>query len=238
MRRPCLWATPLLLAACSGPLPSQRLGLAPLTDPGPYRVRLAPHKLDPTLPDPDAAPPAAPPPAHTPSRPPGRRGGGIVSLTAQDLAPVHAWLGTPDHGQWILGDVVDVVVSKEFFASTLTVNTISGWLKEVAVRREDRIVGDDELITLTYMGQPGTEHAITAPRVQLGPGLMVSARRVLRLRMVKTEDPSRPVRARIVAQGRSRRGQGDQVVQRGDVLQIRGDLVWDARARRWVWSAS
>lgn len=236
MRRLGLCATALLLAACTGPLPSQRVGLAPLTDPGPYRVRLAPYKLDPSLPDPYAAPQAAPP--APPSRPPSRRGGGVVALSAHDLAPVHAWLGTPDNGQWILGDVVDVVVSKEFFASTLTVNTISGFMREVTVRREDRMVGDDELVTLTYMGQPGTEHAITAPRVQLGPGLMVSARRVLRLRMVKTEDPSRPVRARIVAQGRSRRGHGDKVVQRGDVLQIRGELAWDPRSRRWVWSAS
>ncbi len=245
------------LAACTGPLPAERLGLRPASDPGPFPLRLAPYLLDPSLPRPaslteaewSASPTPAPTTPSTPragtaaggrptaTTPPSRRRGGAVNLTPRDLAPVHAWLGTPENGQWILADTVDVVVSKEFFSRTLTVVSMSGWL-EREVRRDDRMVGDDELVTLTYMGAPGTEHAISAPRVQLGPGFMISARRVLRLRLAKTVDAARPVRVRVVATGRARRGRDDEVFARGDQLEVRGDLVWDGARRQWTWSAS
>lgn len=256
MRLLPLAAAGLALAAggCAGPVLSQRLGLAPLTDPGPYRCRLAPYKLDPRLPGPDdapAAPTATGPSARPaelrtrpPSTPPVRRG--TVQLSGRDLAPVHQWLGLPPdgkwiredrgslaEGQWILGDTVDIVASREFFTQVLTVNTYTG-----QVLREDRVDGDDALIILTFMGAAGTEHATSAPRIQLGPGLMITARRTLRLRLAATDDAMRPVRLRIVARGKARRGRHDDIVARGEVLQMRGDLTYDRARRQWIWSAS
>lgn len=253
-RRAGLATCCLLLAGCSGPPLGQRLGVAPETDVGPWRPRLAAYRLDPTLPSPDdptratQAPPAAgntaretapraaaqrsSAPRANGTRAPRTQRGGRVDLEPHELAQVHDWLGR-DRAQWILGDVVDVVVSKEFFSQVLTVNAYSG-----AVRREDRVAGDDALILLEYLGAEGSEHALVTPRIQIGPGLAVTARRSLRLRLAKTEDASRPVRLRILATGGARRGRGETVTHRSDVLELRGDLVYDSRAAGWGWRAT
>lgn len=169
---------------------------------------------------PDAAPGA-------PGRPMSP-GGSRVALSAADLAQVDAYVSTRN-SQWILGDEVDVYASKEYFAQALSLNAKVGM-----VHRKDQQAGSDSLTTMTYVGHPGAASAISNPRVLIGTGLTASARKVLRVRLMKTSDPNVPVRLRIVARGKAARGQHEKVTQRGATLQIGGSLRWTGN--RWVWS--
>lgn len=209
-----LCLAPLLLAACHGPYLSTRLG---------RRVRL---------------PPAPTYTGGTTRRQPSRgprptqatRVGGKVRLTARDLAPVDAWLDHRSNSQWILGDEVEVVASREYFAQALTINRdgLSG-----LVHRTDGKDGDDTVVTMTFVGRPWQMSAMSNPRVLVGTGLTITARRRLRLRLTPTRDPRVPVRLHVTANGRAVRGRHEEKLKQGDVLHLGGQLRWNGRC--WLW---
>lgn len=152
---------------------------------------------------------------------------GRVNLRPQDLAPVDSYLHVRNR-QWILGDYVEVYASKEYFATALTINARVG-----VVQRRDREEGRDTVITLTYVGHPDAASAMANPRVLLGTGLTVTARKRLTVRMVKTTDSRRPVYLRVVARGNASRGRKEKVTRRGETLQLGGSL--QLQNRRWAW---
>ena len=157
-----------------------------------------------------------------------RRRKGKVNLSAHDLAPVDSYVHHRN-SQWILGDTVDIYASKEYFSQVLTMNTHIG-----LVHRKDEKVGDQEIATLTFIGHETQRSAMTNPRVLIGTGITVSARRVLRLRMAPTSDANVPIRLRVVATGNASRGRDEEVAQRGPQLQI-GGTMRNVRGR-WVWT--
>lgn len=165
------------------------------------------------------------------SRPPH---GGEVSLTAKDLAPVDAYVaaggasGAPN-ARWILGDDVVIEASREYFAQAVSITARTG-----AVHRADESKPDETVTTLTYaMGkyQQGVENN---PRVLVGTGITVSARKTLIVRLIRTTDASVPVRLRITATGEAARGHKDQVDERAPTLQMGGQLRWAGSAWAWV----
>ncbi len=183
-----------------------------------------PPRPRPSASRPADAPAAVAPPAPVPLDPhwagrpqPGRRGG-QVSLSAQDLASVDAFLDERN-AQWILGDDVLVEASREYFGAQLSVNVRTG-----TVSRTDDVRLDETVITLTYLLGRMQRAAENNPRVMLGTGLTVTARRTLRVRLFKTVDPSVPVALRIVATGDASRGRREQVAARAPVLQVGGTL--------------
>ena len=142
--------------------------------------------------------------------------GKVVSLSDQDLAPVNQYIR---QRRFLLGDDAEVVASKEFFVSNLMIAT-SMW----GVRREDRETPEGAVITLTFTGPLESATVTTAPRVMIGTGIEVLARRRLVVRFVPTRDPDVPVRLVVVARGRASLGAGDKVERRGDQLSIGGTL--------------
>jgi len=153
-----------------------------------------------------------------------------IRLSRRDLKPVDDWLSARNT-QWIIGEVVDVYASREYFASMLTLNAKTGLVH----KRETTVQGDPVTI-LTYVGATFATNAMRAPRVQIGSeahGLSISARKVLRVRMAKTRDPARPVQLRVVARGKAVHGTHEKVLRRGDALELGGVL---RRSRgRWYW---
>ncbi|MDJ0523063.1 MAG: hypothetical protein QNJ90_13420 [Planctomycetota bacterium] len=152
-----------------------------------------------------------------------------VRLTPRALGPVDRWLKQP---QWIIGETVDVYASREYFASMLTFNVRPGLVQ----KRETEFQGDT-IITLTYVGASYATNAMRAPRVHIGgeqqrpdargrpsTGVTVTARKAIRIRMAKTKDPSRPVQLRIVARGKAVHGKQDDVLRRGEQLEVSGAL--------------
>jgi hypothetical protein len=174
-------------------------------------------------PDTGAAPaaPSAVPQRRMRSRP------GTVQLSDQDLAPVDAFISTRN-SQWILGDQVDVYASKEYFSQALTMNAKIG-----LVHRRDEKIDGDEIATLTFIGHESQRSAMSNPRVLIGTGLTVSARKVLRVRMARTVNTNVPVQLRIVATGNASRGQKEEVLQRGPQLQMGGSIR--NIQGRWTW---
>lgn len=158
-------------------------------------------------------------------RPRGRQ----VDLRKEDLGGVDHWLSARN-AQWVLGDVVDVYASKEYFSTMLTLNAKVG-----TVQRQDRKVGEDHLVTMRFLGHKGAASAMTNPRAQIGPGLTVTARRILRVRMAKTRDPRYPVQLRVVASGKAAHGKGDDTLRRDDMIELGGTLGY-ARDH-WLWRA-
>lgn len=154
--------------------------------------------------------------------------GGRVSLTDQDLAPVDAYIGVRN-GQWILGDDVEVVASREFFGQNLTMARATG-----LVERRDSSVDGETTVTLTYVGDPGMASVGTNPRVLIGTGLTISARRTLVIKLAKTLDANRPVYLRVVARGKASRGRKDKVEQRAPELQVGGEIRRNGGA--WAWT--
>jgi hypothetical protein len=67
----------------------------------------------------------------------------------------------------------------------------------------------------------------------IGTGLTVSARRTLRVRLVKTTDPDHPVRLRVTARGEAARGSRDKVLERAPQLVLGGDLRRRGGAYAW-----
>jgi hypothetical protein len=152
---------------------------------------------------------------------------GDVRLTARDLAPVD-WYVDAQNAQWILGDEVLVEASREYFGQSLTINARVG-----AVERTDDVQPDVTIITLRFMMPPSQAAVENNPRVLIGTGLTVSARRVLRLRLFRTVDADTPVSLRVTATGDASRGRKERVEGRAPTLRIGGSL---RRATGgWAW---
>ena len=162
--------------------------------------------------------------------------GGIVQLSAADLAPVDAYIhhktgSGASNTRWILADDVEVVASREYFGQNLTFTRASG-----LVERVDDTRAAESRVTLRYRGAPGTESVTTNPRVLIGTGLTISARRTLVVRLVATRDASRPVYLRVTARGRASRGHQDTVEQRAPQLDLGGELRRSSDGRT-TWKA-
>jgi hypothetical protein len=159
--------------------------------------------------------------------------GGEVNLTARDLAPVDAWVSagpgsTASNTRWILGDEVTIEASREYFGPKISINARTG-----AVQRTDVPGPDETVTTLTFMMGKYQAAVENNPRVMIDTGITVSARRVLKLRLVRTTDPATPVRLRITATGDASRGHKTEVQERAPSLQMGGSLRWTGAA--WVW---
>ena len=222
----CLLGT----SACQGPR------LLPANEAGAARGTTPPALTSPATTRPGSAPQPRRVWAGPPCPPPRR---GTVQLRKVDLRGVEAWLGDQTR-RWILGDVVDVYASKEFFSQTLTLTEKAGF-----VLRQDQRFGQDLVVTLTYIGQGGGQSAEFSPRVLIGTdmtegvervtGLTVSARKVLRVRLAKTNNPRRPVQLRIVAHGKAVQGRMEQVDRRDEEQIVIGGYLQHDGAR-WVWN--
>lgn len=165
--------------------------------------------------------------SETPGRTPPARGG-TVSLSDRDLEPVDAYIGVRN-SQWVLGDDVEVIASREYFGQNLTIARATG-----LVERRDASVGGETTVTLTYVGDPGMASVGTNPRVMIGLGLTVSARRTLVVKLAKTRDANRPVHLRVVARGRASRGRKDEVLERAPELVLGGEIR--ASGGGWAWT--
>jgi hypothetical protein len=154
--------------------------------------------------------PAAQAPAPLPSGP------GIVSLTDADLAPVDAYVA---RRRWLLGDEVEVVASREYFVQALMIASSVG-----RVRREEAQHENGSTVTLTFVGDPAEVDITTAPRVMIGTGLNVSARKRIVIHFTKTTDPSMPVRLQVTARGAASTGAGETVERRADQIVLGGVL--------------
>jgi hypothetical protein len=137
---------------------------------------------------------------------------GEVSLTAEDLAPMDGWIRKR---RWLIADDVEVTASREYFAGSLSVVERIG-----SVTRTDSEVNGIGTSVLTYIGPPETIDQQTAPRVMLGTGLTVMARRRLTVHLVKTRDVNVPVQVRVRATGKASAGSASEVMQREDALTI------------------
>ncbi|HVG94495.1 MAG TPA: hypothetical protein VND21_08615, partial [Planctomycetota bacterium] len=104
---------------------------------------------------------------------------------------------------WILGDDVEIVASKEYFIQNLSIAARIG-----LVQRRDEEGPDEAKSVLTYVGSPSALDVQTAPRVMIGTGVTITARRTLTIRFVRTTNPDLPVRVRIAANGSASLGTG------------------------------
>jgi hypothetical protein len=159
----------------------------------------------------------------------------VVQLSLADLAPVDAWLSHKTNPQWILGDDVEVVASREYFATALTISSTTSGI----VQRTDDMTPAGRVVTLRFRGAKSQAGVMNSPRVLIGTGLTVTARRVLRVHLLKTGDPGAPVHLQVTARGEATRGVRESVVERGEVLALGGTLrrrgggyAWDVRGRR------
>src|SRR5262249_33646795 len=114
---------------------------------------------------------------------------------------------------------VEVVVSKEYFIQNLSVAARIGFVK-----REDKEGADEATSILTFLGQPEQVDFDTAPRVMIGTGITVAARKRVVLRFVRTRDANLPVRLRIAANGNARLGTGPDVRRREPTIVIGAQL--------------
>jgi hypothetical protein len=154
--------------------------------------------------------PAAPAPAPLPSGP------GIVSLTDADLAPVDAYVA---RRRWLLGDEVEVIASREYFVQALMVASSIG-----RVRREESEDANGSTVVLTFVGDPAEVDITTAPRVMIGTGLNVSARKRIVVRLTKTTDSAMPIRLQVTARGAASTGVGETVERRAEEIVLGGVL--------------
>lgn len=143
-------------------------------------------------------------------------GGGEVFVSDAELAPMDQWV---KQRRWILGDQVEIDASREYFGAIVSIATRIGFVKQ-----EINEAGGVTTTTLTFLGRPEQVDVQTAPRVLVGTGLTVTARRSLTLRLHRTTNPDLPVRFRLVARGKASTGSGDLVAQRGDQLGIGASL--------------
>ena len=162
------------------------------------------------------------------SAPPRAGSRGEVSLTGRDLEGVDAFLAARN-SQWVLGDDVEVVASREYFAQSLTVTRAPG-----LVERTDDTRPDATTVRLRYVGEPAAASVSTNPRLLIGTGLTVMARRTLTLRLVRTTSADRPVHLLVSARGDAARGKKEQVLERGPELRLGGDLVRGPSGWGWV----
>ena len=156
------------------------------------------------------------------------RRGGNVFVSDRDLAPVDAFISART-AQWIMGDEVQLVASREYFEQVLSVNNAVG-----RVKRSDTVRDEETTVTLTYLGSPGSVTVTTSPRVMIGTGLTINARRRLVLHLVKTHDANVPVRLSVTATGDAVRGRKQEVLQRGPMLGLGGELRRSGSGFAWV----
>ncbi len=156
------------------------------------------------------------------------RRGGNVFVSDRDLAPVDAFISARN-AQWIMGDEVEVIASREYFAQVLSVNNAVG-----QVKRSDTVRDEETTVTLTYLGAPGSVTVTSSPRVMIGTGLTINARRRLVLHLVKTHDANVPVRLSVTASGDAVRGRKEEVLQRGPMLGLGGELRRGRSGFVWV----
>lgn len=154
--------------------------------------------------------------------------GGKVFVSDRDLAPVDAFISARN-AQWIMGDEVEVFASREYFAQVLSLNNAVG-----RVKRVDTVRADETIVTLTYIGAPGSVDVTTSPRVMIGTGLTVNARRKLIVHLMATQDANVPVRLSVSARGDAVRGRKEEVFQRGQALGLGGELRRSGRGYAWV----
>ena len=157
-----------------------------------------------------------------------RAAGGRVELTDRDLAPLDAYIGVRNQ-QWILADDVDVYASREYFGQNLTITRAPG-----LVERTDSSVDGETTVFLRYVGAPAAASVMTNPRVLIGVGLTVTARRNLVVHLQRTRDANQPVYLRVVARGKASRGRKDHVEQRAPELQLGGEIRRGSSG--WVWT--
>jgi hypothetical protein len=139
-----------------------------------------------------------------------------VSLTDQDLAPMDAYIR---RRFWVLGDDVEIVASKEYFIQNLAINATTGFVK-----REDSEGADEARSVLTFLGSPNQVDFSSAPRINIGTGITITARRRIVIRFTRTTNPDLPVRLRIAANGKARAGVGNSVSRREENLVIGAQL--------------
>jgi len=203
---------PTVRARATGPLKPDLANVDP--------ALLGPGRAEPTHRLPVARPVAGPPSAAP-------RRGGKVFLSDRDLAAVDAFIGA-SHAQWILGDDVEVIASREYFAQNLTVNATLGM-----VRRTDTTRVDQTIVELVYVGPRGTASITTSPRIMIGTGLTITARHRLVLRLVRSTAAGVPLSLRITARGEASRGRKDEIFIRRPTLQLGGEIR--RQGNRWVW---
>jgi hypothetical protein len=158
--------------------------------------------------------------AGTAGRDDGASAGGYVELTDRDLAPMDAWIR---RRFWVLADDVEIVASKEYFIQNLSIAARIG-----VVQRRDEEGPDEARSVLTYVGPAESLDVTSAPRVLIGTGVTVTARRTLTIRFVRTKSADLPVRIRIAANGRASIGTGDQVARRDNSLVLGAQIRRDA----------
>ena len=166
-----------------------------------------------------------PAPSQTQAR---ARRTGSVFVSDRDLAPLDAFISARN-AQWIMGDEVEVVASREYFAQVLSVNSAVG-----LIQRTDTVRADRTTVTLVYLGQEGSVTVTTSPRIMIGTGLTINARRKLVLHLVKTSDGNVPVRLSVSARGDAVRGRKEEVFQRGPMLGLGGELRRQGSGWAWV----
>jgi hypothetical protein len=155
------------------------------------------------------------PPPPSQQRTPGAPG--TVSLSDADLAPVDAYVA---RRQWIVADEVEVIASREYFAQALMVASSVG-----RVRQDESQEATGATVTLTFVGQPDEVDVTTAPRVMIGTGLNVSARKRIRIHLTKTVDAGMPVRLQVTARGLASTGVADRVDRKADQIVLGGVLA-------------
>ena len=161
----------------------------------------------------------------------GAQRGGHVALSAKDLVPADIYMDAgrnQQNARWIVGDEVYVEASREYFAQNLSISARQG-----AVHRVDDPKPDETVTTLTFLMGRLQSAVENNPRVTIGSGITVSARKVLRVRLFRTTDASTPVRLRITATGDASRGKKDVVEQRAPQLQMGGVLRRGSSG--WAW---
>ncbi len=141
----------------------------------------------------------------------GSNGGGSgstseVSLTNEDLAPVDAYI---KKRVWYAGDDVDVTASNEYFWQYISFIAAKG-----VTDRHDTDDANGLVVTVTYLGAKELISEATAPRILIGTGITVSARRRLVVRFVKTRDVTVPVKLRIAVNGDASMGRANEVLRR------------------------
>ncbi len=142
--------------------------------------------------------------------------GATISLTDAELAPMDGYIR---RRFWVLGDDVEIVASKEYFIQNLSISARIG-----IVKREDKEGENEATSVLTFLGKPGEVDFSNAPRVLVGTGISVLARRTLTIRFVRTTSPDLPVRIRIAANGDARMGMGTQVSRRDPSIVLGAQL--------------
>lgn len=142
--------------------------------------------------------------------------GGTISLSNQDLAPMDGYIR---RRFWVLGDDVEIVASKEYFIQNLSISARIGFVK-----RDDKEGENEAVSVLTFLGRPGEVDFSNAPRVLVGTGISVLARRTLTIRFTRTTSPDLPVRIRIAANGDARLGMGNQVSRRDPSIVLGAQL--------------